>query len=316
MSDLCDELQAARPPGPAAVAFGVFDGVHRGHRHVLEQLKRAAAERGLIPAVVTLANHPLSVLRPQMPVVFLSSLHDRLELLRKAGIEHVVPITFTREVSFLSAERFMRELAECLGLRHLVVGPDAALGHDRQGTPDVLATLGTELGFTVETAEHFTLDGNAVRSTAIRQALAAGDLATAGTFLGRPFSLEAPVVEGEQRGGGLLGFPTANLGLGPLQALPADGIYATWFHVDGRRYASATSVGTKPTFHEDGPRVVEAFVLEFDGDLYGKQVRLEFVQHLRGQERYDSVDDLVAQMERDVEQTRAILAAAAKRGGA
>ena len=304
MSDLCDELRAHRPEGPTAVTFGVFDGVHLGHTHLLRQLQASAKARGLTPVVVTLSNHPLSVLRPEVPVVLLTSLKERMELLKASGVDWVIPITFTREISQYTPEQFMGYLCDCLGLRHFLVGPDFALGQGREGTLPVLTTLGDEMGYSVEIAPQFDLDGASVRSSTIRKSLASGDLDHAASFLGRPFALDGPVVEGEGRGGGLLGFPTANLGLGPLQALPADGIYATWIVVDGQRYASATSVGVKPTFHEDGPRVVEAFVLDFDGNLYGKHARLEFVEWLRGQERFDSADALAEQIGRDVEQTR------------
>ena len=311
MADLCEELEAGRPDGPAALTFGVFDGVHLGHRHLLRQLQEDARERGLTPVIVTLANHPLSVLRPHVPLVLISSLRERLALLRSAGVDHVIPITFTKELSLRTAEGFMRALCDCVGLRHFVAGPDFALGHDREGTLPVLKALGAELGYTVRTADAFSLDGAPVRSTAVRQALSAGDIEGAQRLLGRPFALDGPVVEGEGRGDGLLGFPTANLGLGPLQALPADGIYATWLTADGKRYPAATSVGIKPTFHEDGPRVVEAFVLDFDENLYGRHVRIEFVKRLRDQERFAEVDALVAQMRRDVDATRDALAQAA-----
>jgi riboflavin kinase/FMN adenylyltransferase len=308
VTTLCEEFEAQRPMGAVAASFGVFDGVHLGHLHVIDQLKRSAAARGLMPVVVTLSNNPLSVLRPEVPVVQITSLRERLDLLRASGVERVVPVTFTREMSLLSAEEFMQALCDCLGLRHLLVGPDFALGHGREGTPQYLSTLGADMGYTVETATPFELDGVSVRSTVIRQLLAAGDIEAAASLLGRPFALDGPVVEGEGRGGGLLGFPTANLGLGPLQALPADGVYATWITVEGVRYPSATSVGIKPTFHDDAPRVVEAFVLDFDGNLYGKHARLEFVKRLRDQERFDDVDALVAKMTLDIEETRAVLA--------
>ena len=311
MSNLYEELEAGAPGGPAALTFGVFDGVHLGHLHLLRQLRDDARERGLTPVIVTLSNHPLSVLRPHVPLVLISSLRERLALLRASGVPHVIPVTFTKELSLRTAEEFMRALCDTAGLRHFVAGPDFVLGHDREGTLPVLTSLGEKLGYTVRTAEAFALDGAPVRSTAVRQALSAGDIEGAARLLGRPFALDGPVVEGEGRGEGLLGFPTANLGLGPLQALPADGVYATWLTTGGERYPAAASVGIKPTFHEDGPRVVEAFVLDFAGDLYGRHVRIEFVKRLRGQERFADVDALVAQMRRDVEATREALAQAA-----
>lgn len=307
MADLCDELSVGRPAGPVAATFGVFDGVHLGHKHLMSTLIDAAAQRGMTPVVVTLANHPLSVLRPALPVVLLSSLKERIDLLHGAGVAHVIPITFTVELSHLSPEEFMRALCDCLGVRHMVVGPDFAVGQDREGTLPVLESLGTVLGYSLEVASHYELDGMSVRSSAVRKALAKGDLATVEHYLGRRFSLDGPVIEGEGRGGGLLGFPTINVGTGPLQALPSDGVYATWVEVDGERYASATSVGIKPTFHDEAPRVVESFILDYDGNLYGRPVRVEFVARLRDQEKFDDVDALIEQMTRDVEETRALL---------
>ena len=308
MPDLCEELTAYRPDRPAAVAFGVFDGVHLGHRHVLATLVTAAEQRGLAPVAVTLSNHPFSVLRPDVRVRMLTPLDERLSLLADCGVEAVVPITFTKEVSLLTPREFMTSLRDCLGMVYFAAGPDVTLGHNREGTLPVLTALGDELGYTMECVEQFTQDGGPARSTAVRQALDAGDVALAARMLGRPFSLNGPVVEGERRGGGLLGYPTANVGVGPQQAVPADGIYAGWLLHGTGRLPAAVSIGHKPTFHEGGPSVVEAFVLDFDGNLYGEQVRLEFIERLRGQEKFDSADALIAAMRDDVARTRHILA--------
>ena len=310
MTGLCEELRAHRPAGPSAVAFGVFDGVHLGHQHVLRSLERSARERGLAPVVVTLSNHPLSVLRPDVQVRLLTSLRERLDLLRQSGPDVVAPVTFTRELSLLRPREFMGILKDCLGLEHFVAGPDFALGHNREGTMPVLTALGEELGYTIETADQFLLDGMPVRSTAIRESLRDGDTALAQGLLGRPFALDGPVVEGEGRGRGLLGYPTANIDVGPLQALPADGIYAARLYSGERKLPAAASIGSKPTFHDEGPTIVEAFVLDFDGNLYGEHVRLEFIQRIRGQEKFGSIDALVAKIEDDVAATRRILAAA------
>ena len=307
MPDLCEELTAHRPDRPAAVAFGVFDGVHLGHRHVLATVVRTAEQRGLAPVAVTLANHPLSVLRPDVQLRMLTSLDERLSLLAESGVEAVVPVTFTREVSLLTPREFMTALRDCLGMGHFAAGPDVTLGHNREGTLPVLTALGDELGYTMECVEQLTLDGEPARSTAIRQALDTGDVARAARMLGRPFALDGRVEEGERRGGGLLGYPTANLGVGPGQAVPADGVYAAWLRHGTDRLPAAVSIGHKPTFHEGGPSVVEAFILDFDGDLYGEQVKLEFVEWLRGQEKFDGVAALVAAMRDDVARTRRIL---------
>ena len=238
----------------------------------------------------------------------LTSLQERLSLLADSGVAAVVPVTFTKEVSLLPPREFMTALRDCLGMAHFAAGPDVTLGHKREGTLPVLTALGDELGYTIESVGQFTLDGEPARSTAVRQALKTGDMAIAARMLGRPFALEGPVVEGERRGGGLLGYPTANLGVEPQQALPSDGIYAAWLLHGTDRLPAAVSIGHKPTFHEGGPSVVEAFVLDFDGDLYGEQVRLEFVERLRGQEKFDGVDALIAAMRDDVARTRHILA--------
>lgn len=307
MTSLPPELRANRPPGHVAVTIGVFDGVHRGHQYLLRTLRDHAAARGLTPVVVTFANHPLTVLRPDVQLILITPLDERLTLIREQGIAHVVPITFTRDVSLLLAEEFVGALARDLGMRHLVVGPDFALGYQRKGTVQRLAEIGRGAGFTVEAVPLLTVDGLKPKSTTIRNALAVGDLPTVERCLGRRFAVRGVVVRGEARGAGL-GFPTANLGIERTQALPADGIYAAWATVDGARHAAAVSVGAKPTFHEHGERVLEAHLLDFAGNLYGKDIRLEFVRRLRGQERFDTIDALIAQIHRDVDETRMALA--------
>ena len=308
MIALRDALAAAGVSGPTALTLGVFDGVHLGHRHLLRALHDDAAARGLVSVALTFSNHPLAVLRPELDIVMLTPIGERIELIRTAGVDHVVPVAFTAELSQLSAEQFVTTLRDTLDLRHLVLGPDFALGQGRAGTPPVLTALGQHLGYSVRVVEPLVLERGPARSTAIRDSLAAGDVEAAAEILGRPFSLAAPVVAGEGRGGGELGFPTCNLGLGASQALPADGIYAAWVLVDDQCLPAAASVGTKPTFHDVGPRVVEAFVLDFDGDLYGKDVRIEFVCFIRPQERFASAAELAAQIALDVEATRASLA--------
>lgn len=310
MSELCQQLSAYRSDRAAAVAFGVFDGVHLGHQSLINTLRVSAKERGLSAVVVTLSNHPLSVLRPGLQLRLLTSPRERLDLLSASGPDAVLPVTFTHELSLLSARDFMAALTDCVGMEHFVAGPDVALGHARQGTLPVLTELGVELGYSLETVEQFSLGGIPVRSTAIRESLRDGKIELAQKLLGRPFSLEGSVVEGEGRGGGLLGYPTANIGVDPLQALPADGIYATWISFGGRKLPAATSVGSKPTFHDEFPTVVEAFVLDFEGNLYGEQVKLEFVGRLRDQEHFESVGALVTKMEHDVSETRRMLTGA------
>ncbi|MBI4201228.1 MAG: bifunctional riboflavin kinase/FAD synthetase [Chloroflexi bacterium] len=308
MLALEDELARAAAPGDAYLSIGVFDGVHSGHRHLLALLKREAARADCIPAVVTFRNHPRAVLNPGLAISSLTTLEERICLLREIGVEVVVPVTFTQEVSLLAASQFVALLQGHMRMRGLVVGPDFALGHNREGTPEVLRALGTNMGFTVTVADAYTRAGSRVSSSAIRNALAQGEVATASRLLGRHYALTGEVVHGAGRGGRMLGYPTANLAVDNYMALPADSIYATWAYVDGRRYQAATSIGVRPTFGA-GERTIEAFLLDFHGDLYGKRLRLEFVKRLRDETRFDSAEALRRQMEADVEETRRVLTA-------
>ena len=310
MSDLPDFAGAA-PDRPAAVTIGVFDGVHRGHLGLLAQLRSAAAARELATAVVTFKNHPLTVLRPAIDVTYLMPFERRLELLEAADVDHVVPIDFTREISQLTAREFVTALRDRLSMRHLVAGPDFALGKGRAGTLDVLRELGAELGFEVTEADPSVAGGVRVSSTETRRRLTEGAVDQAAELLGRPFRLTGEVVKGDQRGRAL-GYPTANLKVGPQMALPADGIYATLAHVGGRVLPSATNVGVLPTFEVSG-RTVETFILDFDEDIYGAEVSIDFIERIRPEARFDSVEALIEQMDRDVEQARGILAAEARR---
>ena len=191
-------------------------------------------------------------------------------------------------------------------MAHLVVGPDFAMGYQRTGTIPVLRTLGELYRFSVEPVPPFTLEGAPVNSTAIRCALASGDVRQAARYLGRRYALTGAVARGEGRGVEL-GFPTANVVVPPYMTIPSDGIYATWLALGDNRYAAATSIGTKPTFHSDGPRVVEAHALDFRGEMYGHTVRLEFVHRIRGQGRFEDVENLVTQIREDVAAVRELL---------
>lgn len=302
-----EELAAAKVQGGAVVTIGVFDGVHLGHHYLIEQVKAQARERGLSSAVVTFRNHPRSVLAPGSQVTYLCPLEERLELLRAAGAAHVIPLSFTQQLSQLTARQFVELLVQHLGMRGLLVGPDFALGKGREGTAPVLEALGNELGYTLTIVEPFSREGQVVSSTAVRRCLGEGEMETAARLLGRPFTLGGAVVEGDKRGR-TIGFPTANIDVPADMALPADGIYCTIAHVGGESYHSATNIGVRPTFGQLG-RTVETYILDFQGDLYGQHMRIELVHRLRPEERFSSVEALVAQMKLDVEAARGMLAA-------
>ena len=312
MTTLHQELTAHPLPGPTAVTLGVFDGVHLGHRHLFARLQAVATDSHATPVVVTFANHPLSVLQPDVPLLMLASLDERLEMVRQAGIQHIIPISFTRDLSLLTAEEFVLALRRDLQMAHLVVGPDFAMGYQRKGTFSVLQALGQLYRFSVEPVSPFTLAGASVNSTAVRAALASGDVQQASQYLGRRYALTGTVAHGEGRGLEL-GFPTANLVVPPQTAVPADGIYATRLLVGGGCFAAATSIGTKPTFHDLGPTVIEAHALDFHGELYGHTVRLEFLHRIRDQERFPDVESLVAQMHKDVAMVRELLGTSSAR---
>lgn len=300
-----EELRRFAPKQDTLLTIGVFDGVHLGHRHLIDTLKQRAASRGLLSGVVTFKEHPELVLKVSNSLYYLSRLEERLALLEGLGVGLVVPLSFTPEIARLGARRFVTLLMEHLRMRGLVVGPDFAMGKGKEGSIEVLRQIGDELGFTLETAPPFFLEGHAVRSTAIREALARGEVSLAARMLGRPFHLVGPVVHGDARGR-TLGFDTANISLNARRAIPADGVYATVAYVSGQAYKSVANIGLRPTF-QGKARQVEVHLLDFKGDLYQREVKVEFVERLRGEQRFSEPDELKAQIVKDVERARSIL---------
>lgn len=295
---LAEELSAEAPPRETALTVGVFDGVHRGHRHLIAWLKDRAASRGLAAGVITIHPHPALVLDPKAPVAYLTTLEERVTLLREAGADFVAPITFTREVAAMAARDFAALLVEKLRLRFLLMGPDFAMGRGREGGPEVLAALGHEMGFEVESVGPLVDRGKVVSSSAVREALTAGDLEEVRLLLGRPFSITGPVVRGVERGK-VMGFPTANIAVGPGTALPPDGVYVTRASLEGPPRKSVTNIGKRPTF-ADGERSIEVFIMDFEGDIYGRELRIDVLKRLRGEVRFAGPDELAEQIQKDV----------------
>ena len=289
----------------SALTIGVFDGVHRGHRQLITQLLRDARNTGRRAGVVTFRNHPLSVLRADFNPQYLTDFDERARLIGELGVDFVVPITFDLELSDLGPKDFVARLQQHLRMRELVVGPDFAMGHKRMGDVETLTALGEEMEFSVRVVDLLVEGGQAIRSTTIREALAKGDVTRAAALLDRNFALTGVVVKGAGRGR-TLGFPTANLEPPQGMVSPGDGIYATWARLGERCQMAATSIGTRPTFGE-GQRIIESFILDFEGDLYDQRVRLEFVRRLRDEIKYSSVEALQEQVDKDVDQTKAIL---------
>jgi len=306
---------AACPRGPegTVVTIGFYDGVHLGHRLVIDEVRRLAAERGARTAVVTFDKHPATVVRPESAPRLLTDLDQRLELLAGTGVDYTLVLTFDEARSKETAEDFILEvLVDCLQARAVVVGEDFHFGHQRRGNVALLRDMGKAHGFEVDGIK-LVASGVAgarpVSSTAIREALHAGDLASANRMLGRHHEVRGTVVEGDRRGSEM-GFPTANVAVPSEICLPAEGIYAGWCVLSGERpHAAAISVGRRPTFYDDADVLLEAHLLDFEGDLYGEDVKVRFVERLRGEERFESVDELMVQMGRDCDAARTVLGA-------
>ncbi len=312
-------MQVVREPGPcarpdegSAVAIGVFDGVHLGHQHVLAEARRLAAERRALSAVVTFDRHPAAVVRPASAPKLLTDLEQRLELLAALGMDLTYVVSFDESRSKESAEDFIDTvLVGCLAAKAVVVGADFHFGHERRGNVELLREAGRAAGFEVDGIELLASKeegATAISSTAIRAALGAGDLASANRMLGRAHEVRGIVAHGDRRGREL-GYPTANVAVPGDICLPADGIYAGWYlRPDGVPLPCAISLGRRPTFYaEADTSLLEAHLLDFEGDLYDERAQVRFVARLRDELRFDSVDDLVRQMATDVGRAREVL---------
>ena len=303
------------PPEGSAVTIGAYDGVHLGHRCLLAELERRAETRGLRTVVVTFDRHPATVVRPESAPLLLTDLDQKLELLAAEGVDRTLVVPFDDARAHETAEDFVSEvLVGALGARVVVVGEDFHFGHRRAGNVALLEAMGRDLGFeVVGLGLERAAGGEVVSSTEIRARLAAGDVEGAARLLGRHHQVRGTVVRGDGRGGPELGFPTANVGVPAGMALPGEGIYACWYERPGGDvHPAAASIGRRPTFHpgSDAPLLLEAFLLDFEGDLYGQLARISFVARLRDEQAFDTVAALVRQMTHDVEAARAVLGAA------
>ena len=299
-------------PSRSVVAVGVFDGVHLGHQRLLHQLLEMSSALQGVPTVITFANHPDELLRGKAPPLLVSVPH-RLRLLRRAGVQRVVLLTFEPRLQNMPPREFAeRVLGKSLRARGLLLGYDSAIGKDRQGTPQRFRELGIEFGFEVHTGAPFEVDGQPVSSTEIRRAIARGDLALAHRYLGRFPGALGTVMHGEARGQ-QLGFPTANL-VPHAAVLPPGGVYAVEAIVDGAVLPAVANLGSRPTFTAsavlgEAPTLLEVHLLDFHGDLYGRELEISFRQWLRPEQRFAGVDALREQIARDVAAARACLKA-------
>jgi riboflavin kinase/FMN adenylyltransferase len=302
------QLPAALPRGGrgAVVTVGTFDGVHRGHREVLQEITRRAQRTGRRSVLVTFHPHPLRVVRPEMAPPLLTTAAEKKELLAESGLEYAVFLPFTRALQQYPARRFVEEiLLGRLGMEELVIGYDHGFGKDREGSVETMRALGAELGFAVDVVGAVRTGEEPISSSRIRRALEDGDVVAAARGLGRPYSLRGVVVRGDQRGR-KLGYPTANIRVGdPEKLLPREGVYAVYGWVGETRVPGLLHLGSRPTF-QGAPPTVELHLLDWSGDLYGREVRVNFCACLRGVHRFASVEELVAQMQRDEAAARAL----------
>ena len=295
-----------RSGGPLYLALGMFDGVHLGHQAVLARTREAAAAAGGRHLVLTFDPHPQRVIAPPPEPVLLTTIEERLELFAARPMDGAVVVRFDDALRQTPAGQWLEMLAEVVVPGGVVVSSTYAFGRDRGGTVDLLRAGGERFGFSVTVVPPVHVAGTLVSSTLIRRLVRAGQVEEARIFLGRPYAVRGRVVEGERRGR-TLGFPTANLAVHPDKILPGRGIYAAWARLEGRTAPAAVSVGTRPTFGP-GELLVEAFLLDFEGDLYGAEIELVFGNRLRDEQAFRTVPELIRQMEADVAQVRAVLA--------
>jgi riboflavin kinase / FMN adenylyltransferase len=290
----------------AWLTVGVFDGVHRGHQQIIKKLTADAHANDAPAVILTFDPHPASVLSGQ-EIKCLTLPDERAELLGNLGIDVVITERFTRELSAVTAYDFMSRLKHHLGLQHMLIGYDFALGKGREGNATRLTEIGSALGYTVEVVPALSDESGVISSTAIRKLVEVGNVAEATHLLGRFYSVHGPVMRGDGRGK-TINVPTANLAYSPEKMIPAKGIYACWAYLNDKKYQAAINIGTNPTFTPDKQTPnVEAHLLDFQRDIYEEDLRLEFVARLRDELRFDSVEKLLEQIWKDVEITRQIL---------
>jgi riboflavin kinase / FMN adenylyltransferase len=304
ITELFDSIDVLK--GPTVATIGTFDGVHLGHQALLNRVKDEAAARGVESVAFVFKEQPRAFINPDDPVTYLSDFEARRAILSDIGIDHIVELEFGTAIQQLSSDAFVDALRKRIGLVSLILGPGALIGSDRAGVEQLAVSPALSdikfIGVPAVVAE-----GESVSSSVIRIAIISGNCELARTMLGRNYSISGIVTNGEKRGREI-GFPTANIEPEFPVTVPENGIYACRVEVDGVMHDAATSIGVRPTFETDGGRTIEAYLLDFDGDLYTKRLRLEFVERLRAEVAFDSVEQLIEQMNRDVEQTRQILA--------
>ena len=291
------------------LAIGVFDGVHLGHQKMLQQLRQGAQQESAHSIVLTFEPHPAEVLGNQVDFKWLSPPDERTESLNVRGIDQIILQHFDREFASIRALDFMEKLSQKLGLRALLVGYDFALGRNREGDLEMLAEMGKKLGYRLQVIAPVSDRYGVISSTRLRKNVREGDMVRAAAGLGRFYPVEGLVIHGDGRGR-TIQIPTANLEIPTSKLIPANGVYACWSWIAGKRHPAVTNIGTRPTF-TSGEQVphMETHLLDFNEEIYGEKMRLEFVDRLRNEQRFPSVEALVGQIQADIQQARILLSA-------
>lgn len=290
------------------VTIGTFDGLHLGHKRIIEKLKEKAALTGGRSVVITFDPHPRTLFQSADPVKLLTSLDEKIELFGKTGIDVLWIIKFTREFASLTSEEFVKtHLVEKLGVKEIIIGHDHRFGKGRDGDEAKLKEIGAKYGFSVTPVEAVEVNGQTASSSKIRKALTEGELVLANAFLGRNYSLRGEVVIGEKRGR-TLGFPTANVGnIAPGKLIPANGVYAVKVIIEGEEYNGVINIGRRPTFNTNDEIIPEVHILDFNSDVYGKKIEVVFVERLRGEIKFSSKEELIKQINEDKNKSLKIL---------
>jgi len=295
-NDLSEVLKAEN----TVLTLGTFDGLHLGHKKIIEKLKKRAVSLNCRNFVITFSPHPRNVIGENGRIKLLTTDEEKIKLFEEYGVENLLIVNFTKEFSQLSSVTFFKDfVVEKIGLREIIVGHDHHFGKGRSGDVNTLRKMGIEFGFDVTTVEAFKLNNDPVNSTKIRKALSCGDMKTANSYLGRGYSFSGTVISGDQRGR-KLGFPTANIGVdGEDKLLPVFGIYAVEFSFDDEVHKGLLSIGIRPTFYSSGSIVPEVYLYDFDKDIYDKKVTVKIIEWIRGEEKFPSAEALIQQMHKD-----------------
>lgn len=286
---------------PSVATIGFFDGVHLGHRYLIDQVKIAASQCGWCSSIITFPIHPRQVIQSDYQPQLLSSPDEKLELLASTGVDNCILLPFTKELSLLTAKEFMQLLYDTYKVRMLVIGYDHRFGHNRAETFEDYCRYGQELGIHIMQATAYTQEQDKVSSSAIRRALLTGDIETSKKYLGYDYFLEGTVVNG-YKVGRKIGFPTANLQVDfPHKLIPSVGVYAVYVYVEGKQWKGMLNIGHRPTLNNGNNLSIEVHILDFQSDIYNHKIRIEFIHFLRPELKFSSVDELVSQMLKDKE---------------